>query len=70
MSVERNACPREGFRGGMYTVNTMFSAFEAMGMSLMYSSTMAAADPHNYSAWRSIAGTRHPEQARENAGAV
>jgi len=29
----------------MYTANTMSSAFEAMGMSLMYSSTMAAEDP-------------------------
>jgi len=28
----------------MYTANTMSSAFEAMGMSLMYSSTMAAED--------------------------
>jgi dihydroxy-acid dehydratase len=28
----------------MFTANTMSSAFEAMGMSLMYSSTMAAED--------------------------
>jgi len=28
----------------MYTANTMSSAFEAMGMSLPYSSTMAAED--------------------------
>jgi len=45
MSVERNACPGAGSCGGMYTANTMSSAFEAMGMSLMYSSTMAAEDP-------------------------
>jgi dihydroxy-acid dehydratase len=45
MSVERNACPGAGSCGGMYTANTMSSAFEAMGMSLIYSSTMAAEDP-------------------------
>jgi dihydroxy-acid dehydratase len=43
--VEQNACPGAGSCGGMYTANTMSSAFEAMGMSLMYSSTMAAEDP-------------------------
>jgi dihydroxy-acid dehydratase len=42
--VERQACPGAGSCGGMYTANTMSSAFEAMGMSLMYSSTMAAED--------------------------
>ncbi|GAB4148563.1 MAG: dihydroxy-acid dehydratase [Cyanobacteria bacterium J069] len=45
MSVEQNACPGAGSCGGMYTANTMSSAFEAMGMSLMYSSTMSAVDP-------------------------
>ncbi len=44
MEVERRACPGAGSCGGMYTANTMSSAFEAMGMSLMYSSTMAAED--------------------------
>ncbi|MBF2077207.1 MAG: dihydroxy-acid dehydratase [Synechococcales cyanobacterium T60_A2020_003] len=44
MEVERHACPGAGSCGGMYTANTMSSAFEAMGMSLMYSSTMAAED--------------------------
>jgi len=44
MAVERHACPGAGSCGGMYTANTMASAFEAMGMSLMYSSTMAAED--------------------------
>ena len=43
--VERNACPGAGACGGMYTANTMSSAFEAMGMSLMHSSTVAAEDP-------------------------
>ncbi len=42
--VERRACPGAGSCGGMYTANTMSSAFEAMGISLMYSSTMAAED--------------------------
>ena len=44
-AVERNACPGAGSCGGMYTANTMSSAFEAMGMSLMYSSTMSAISP-------------------------
>ncbi len=43
--VERFACPGKGACGGMYTANTMSSTFEAMGMSLPYSSTMAAEDP-------------------------
>ncbi|MBR8830807.1 MAG: Dihydroxy-acid dehydratase [Chroococcopsis gigantea SAG 12.99] len=44
MGIERNACPGAGSCGGMFTANTMSSAFEAMGMSLPYSSTMAAED--------------------------
>ncbi|MEH1914399.1 dihydroxy-acid dehydratase [Nostoc sp.] len=44
MEVERRACPGAGSCGGMFTANTMSSAFEAMGMSLPYSSTMAAED--------------------------
>jgi dihydroxy-acid dehydratase len=44
VGVERHACPGAGSCGGMYTANTMSSAFEAMGMSLMGSSTMAAED--------------------------
>ena len=42
--VERHACPGAGSCGGMFTANTMSSAIEAMGMSLPYSSTMAAED--------------------------
>ena len=42
--IERNACPSSGSCGGMYTANTMSSSFEALGMSLMYSSTMANPD--------------------------
>ncbi|MGC1341476.1 MAG: dihydroxy-acid dehydratase [Candidatus Binataceae bacterium] len=44
LEVERRACPGAGSCGGMYTANTMSSAIEAMGMSLPYSSTMAAVD--------------------------
>ena len=44
MEVERRACPGAGACGGMFTANTMSSAIEAMGMSLPYSSTMAAED--------------------------
>ena len=43
-AIERAACPGKGSCGGMYTANTMSSAFEAMGMSLPTSSTMAAED--------------------------
>lgn len=42
--IERNACPSTGSCGGMFTANTMSSSFEALGMSLMYSSTMANPD--------------------------
>ena len=44
LAVERNACPGAGSCGGMYTANTMSSAVEAMGMSMLQSSTMAAED--------------------------
>jgi dihydroxy-acid dehydratase len=43
-AIEKHACPGFGSCGGMYTANTMSSAFEAMGMSLPYSSTMANED--------------------------
>lgn len=39
--IERRAIPGSGSCGGMYTANTMSSAFEALGMSLPYASTMA-----------------------------
>lgn len=42
--VEQHACPGSGSCGGMYTANTMSSSFEALGMSLPYSSTMANED--------------------------
>jgi len=44
-AIEKNACPGAGSCGGMFTANTMSAAFEAMGLSLPYSSTMAAEDP-------------------------
>ena len=42
--IERRAIPGSGSCGGMYTANTMSSSFEALGMSLPFSSTMA--NPH------------------------
>ena len=43
-AIECAAIPGAGSCGGMYTANTMSSAIEAMGLSLPYSSTMAAED--------------------------
>ena len=83
LEVERRACPGAGSCAGMFTANTMSSAFEAMGMSLPYSSTMAAEDDEKAdSAVRSaqvlleaIRADRRPRemltrQAFENAIAV
>ncbi len=42
--IERNACPTHGACGGMYTANTMSSSFEALGLSLLGSSSMANPD--------------------------
>jgi len=42
--IERNSVPGTGSCGGMYTANTMSSSFEALGMSLLGSSTMANPD--------------------------
>jgi len=44
MAVEKNCIPGAGSCGGMFTANTMSAAIEAMGLSLPYSSTMAAED--------------------------
>ncbi len=44
LEVEKNACPGAGSCGGMFTANTMSAAIETMGLSLPYSSTMAAED--------------------------
>ncbi|MCS4509920.1 dihydroxy-acid dehydratase [Xylophilus ampelinus] len=43
--IEKRAIPGTGSCGGMYTANTMSSSFEALGISLPYSSTMA--NPHD-----------------------
>ena len=64
-SVERNACPGAGSCGGMYTANTMSSAFEAMGMSPMYSSTMSAIAPEK-AANTELAGTILVNAIRNN----
>jgi dihydroxy-acid dehydratase len=53
--VERHACPGAGACGGMFTANTMSSAIEAMGMSLPYSSTMAAEDAEKAASTRESA---------------
>lgn len=45
LEIEKRAIPGTGSCGGMYTANTMSSAFEALGVSLAYSSTMA--NPHD-----------------------
>jgi len=44
IEVEKNAIPGAGSCGGMFTANTMSAAIETMGLSLPYSSTMAAED--------------------------
>ena len=44
LEIERKAIPGAGSCGGMYTANTMSSAIEVLGLSLPYSSTMAAED--------------------------
>lgn len=62
--VERHACPGAGSCGGMYTANTMSSVIEAMGMSLPYSSTMAAEDEEKRQS--SIESTKALARAVEN----
>ncbi len=62
LEVERKACPGAGSCGGMYTANTMSSVIEAMGMSLPYSSTMAAEDDEK--------ATSAAESARVLAAAI
>jgi dihydroxy-acid dehydratase len=61
-AIERKAIPGAGSCGGMYTANTMSSAFEAMGMSLRGSSTMAAEDAEK--------AQSTAESARVLAGAI
>ena len=81
--IERRSVPGTGSCGGMYTANTMSSAFEALGMSLPYSSTMANPHEEKVSSAResgrvlldAIAADRKPRdlvtrEAIENAVAV
>jgi dihydroxy-acid dehydratase len=51
--IERRAIPGSGSCGGMYTANTMSSAFEALGLSLPYASTQANVEDEI------VATTRH-----------
>jgi dihydroxy-acid dehydratase len=44
IGIEKNACPTVGACGGMFTANTMSTSFEALGLSLLYSATMASPD--------------------------
>ena len=81
--IERRAIPGSGSCGGMYTANTMSSAFEALGMSLPFASTMAnVEDPivaHTQAAARALVAAVKADlkprdivtkQALENAIAV
>ena len=65
IQIERRAIPGSGSCGGMYTANTMSSAFEALGMSLPFSSTMAnVEDPivaHTEAAARALVAAVHAD---------
>jgi dihydroxy-acid dehydratase len=54
-AIERKAIPGSGSCGGMYTANTMSSAFEALGISLPYSSTMANVEEEKLASTRESA---------------
>jgi dihydroxy-acid dehydratase len=45
IGIERNACPSVGACGGMYSASTMACSFEALGMSVLGSSTLTAVGP-------------------------
>jgi dihydroxy-acid dehydratase len=53
--IERRCIPGSGSCGGMYTANTMSSSFEALGMSLLYSSTEANPDEEKVASTRAAA---------------
>lgn len=42
MNIVKNACPGAGACGGMYTANSMFTIFEAMGLTTLGSSSTLA----------------------------
>ncbi len=56
--IERAACPTEGSCAGMFTANTMASAIEALGLSIIGSASPSAPDP------------RRDEFARRSGAAV
>jgi dihydroxy-acid dehydratase len=59
--IERRAIPGSGSCGGMYTANTMSSAFEALGVSLPFASTMANVEDEI------VSMTRHAADVLVNA---
>jgi dihydroxy-acid dehydratase len=68
--IERNAVPGTGSCGGMYTANTMSSSFEALGMSLLGSSTEANPDDDKLDSTRRSAqvlldAVKHDRKPRE-----
>jgi dihydroxy-acid dehydratase len=54
--IIRNACPGSGACGGMYTANTMATAFETMGITLPGSSSTPAEDPAKLDECRRVGG--------------
>jgi hypothetical protein len=70
--IEKNACPTVGACGGMFTANTMSSSFEALGLSLLGSSQLAATDPEKAAAAADVAdhGGDHgqEDQGRRRVG--
>ena len=57
VSIIKNACPGSGSCGGMYTANTMASAFEAMGMTLPGSASNPALSDEKFDECRSAGET-------------
>ena len=52
LNIIKNACPGSGSCGGMYTANTMASAFEAMGMTLPGSASNPALSEEKFNECR------------------
>ncbi|GBC69412.1 Dihydroxy-acid dehydratase [archaeon HR01] len=50
LEMEKTACPGEGSCAGLYTANTMASAFEALGISLPGTASIPAVDERIYEA--------------------
>jgi dihydroxyacid dehydratase/phosphogluconate dehydratase len=67
-AIEKNACPGAGSCGGMFTANTMSAAFEVLGLSLPYSSTMAPqcrSAGHRHRGQHPPPGPAHPQCLRK-----